>query len=182
MQSEIDSLKEKNSELLDEVEDLKEASDANISLQDTKNVKQSENKVTKNSSKENLFNMQPLIGSVGGFAGTTYSNEKDNVGNIYLNGYIILCGYSENTITYALDGNYKKVFGEIALNNSSNNIRDGIWLEFYGDGELIGATDHLFAGVRPISYDFDVTGVTDLQIQAKGEVMASMLTNGIYIQ
>lgn len=131
--------------------------------------------------KINLAEEQPLAGNADEFwCGT--SDYTDNMGNKYVNQ--IYCVRETRELTYALDSRYTVLSATFGLRETDNDIEDGVWIEFYGDGKKIGETIHFYAGVRPNSIELDVTGVNDLQILAKSNVKywgAFLLTDGIFV-
>lgn len=147
--------------------------------------KETENTTQKNEyGKTNIFYEEVFIGDLISFARES-SGEKDNVGNKYPSGFFI--NYDAlfdngNNLTYYIQKKYRLISGTIGLYQEQNDIDDGIWLEFYGDDKFIGATQHLFAGIEPIKFEFDISGVTKLKIILKGGDQSSgILTNGFYL-
>ena len=129
-----------------------------------------------------IADMTPLIGKSDKFWYS--STSKDNVGNTYK--YQLYCGGEGYTqeITYALDSNYITLKGELGLREQNNNLNDGIWIEFYGDGKKLGETIHFYKGVRPYSFEINVSGVNDLKIVCTSNSMhrdGYLLTNGFFV-
>ncbi len=183
LKSENEKLEDKNKELSAEIDKYKKESTSTSASE--KNTSSTNGSNVNTAGKKKLFELQPLIGKLYDFAQETIGEKKDNIGNLYPNGYILYANeYTAKSITYALEEKYKTLSGEIALDSENNSLRDGIWFEFYTNGEMIGSTDHLYAGVRPISFEIDVSGVNDLEIQAKitGTTIGSVLTNGFYVE
>ncbi len=46
--------------------------------------------------------------------------------------------------------NIKPLAGTIGLRDADNDINKGAWIEFYGDGKLIGESARFVAGTRPL--------------------------------
>lgn len=183
---EIESLKSENEELEDKNKELsaeidKYAKEYTSTSNSEKNTSSTNGSNANTAGKKKLFEMQPLIGSIVDFACTLTFDNQDNLGNKYPNGYFLNL-IKDKSITFALDGKYSKLTGDLALDSSSNSIRDGAWLEFYSNGELIGTTEHLYAGVRPITFEIDITGVKDLEIRENYTQSAILLTNGFYVE
>ena len=129
-----------------------------------------------------LHEMSPLIGKNDDFWGTC--STTDNMGNSYkMQVYCCAEGYSHE-ITYALDGKYKILTGTIALRDADNDLNKGAWIEFYGDGKLIGESARFVAGTRPCTIEIDVTGVNDLMIKTNSASIyesAFLLTDGFKV-
>lgn len=143
---------------------------------------------TKNTTaSSNLFEQNELIGQTEDLTNSSV-DFVDNVGNTYPGGYSIYYDGNGNKngreVTYALDGKYTTLRGTIALRSSENDIRDGVWLEFYdGNNKLIRETDHLYAGVSPVLVEVDVTQVDRLRVKANGgDQYAFILTSGLYLE
>lgn len=108
----------------------------------------------------------------------------DNVGNEYAEGY-----YIENCEgTYLLEGKYKTLTLDLALDDKDKNTRNVVFLEFYDEnGTLLGKTDEIKSGVRPKEYSFSVEGVEELEIIPNFSISGSyyaptILTHGIYLE
>ena len=111
----------------------------------------------------------------------------DNVGKSYPDGYSIYydgAGNKDREVTFLLEKEYTKLTGTIALRSGENDIRDGVWLEFYdGKNNLIGKTEHLYAGVLPVDVYVDISGVDRLKVKANGgNQFAFILTSGFYLE
>lgn len=108
----------------------------------------------------------------------------DNVGNLYPpSAYEIYASdtETENSITYALDGEYALLTGTLAIRK--NSYHESLWVEFY-DGDLkLGETEIVGDGIRPVDFEINVTGVIDLTIKAKTNTSYGFAyTNGFYLQ
>ena len=124
----------------------------------------------------------PLIGENDEF--WNYGSYEDNMGSYHT--YRIFCFSSKSSkgITYPLNSCYSCIKGDVALGRKSNDIEYDIWIEFYGDGVLIGETAHFNAGVRPSSFEVDVSGVNDLTIVTNSDSVhwgGEILTNGFFL-
>ncbi len=134
----------------------------------------------------NLFEQNELIGKTEDLTNSSV-DFVDNVGNTYPRGYSIYYDGNGNKsgreVTYALDGKYTTLRGTIALRSSENDIRDGVWLEFYDNNTLIYQTGHLYAGVLPIEFSVDVSQIDRLKVKANGgDQFAFILTSGFYLE
>lgn len=133
-----------------------------------------------------LFEMQPLYknGSDIIFSHRGDVKRPDNVGNFYsAEAYEIFAGGNGNdcSITFALDEKYTLLTGELAIRQ--NEGHESLWVEFYDGDILLGKSDELGDGVRPIKFEIDVTGVTDLTIKAKTySSFGFAYTEGFYVQ
>lgn len=129
-----------------------------------------------------LHEMSALVGDNDEFWYTC--STTDNMGNSYK--YEVYCGaegYS-NEITYALDGKYTILSGTLGLRKADNDKKNGIWIEFYGDGKLIGESVHFVSGTRPYTFEIDVTGVNDLTIKTNSTSIHNsgfLLTDGFKV-
>ncbi len=129
-----------------------------------------------------LHEMNALIGKNDKFWYTC--STTDNMGNSYK--YEVYCGaegYSSE-ITYALDGKYTILSGTLGLRKADNDKKNGIWIEFYGDGKLIGESVHFVSGTRPYTFEIDVTGVNDLTIKTNSTSIHNsgfLLTDGFKV-
>lgn len=150
-----------------------------------------EQPVNERVSKVNILEMQPFVGDLDDFVYNAGANgdNVDNVGNTYPSGYE-LCyngyGWNDrliNKVTFILDKQYTTLSGTIALRQSYNDIEDGVWLEFYEGDILLYETDHLYAGIRPVEFSYDVSDVDELTMMIMGgDDIAFILTDGIYLE
>ncbi len=105
---------------------------------------------------------------------------EDNLGNDYK--FMVSCGadgYSHEII-YALDGKYTILSGNLGVRRNDSSI----WMEFYGDGTLIGETIHFDSDTRPYTFEINVTGVTDLMIKTNSTSIHNsgfLLTDGFKV-
>ena len=129
-----------------------------------------------------LHEMSALVGDNDEFWDTC--STTDNMGNSYK--YEVHCGaesYSDE-ITYALDEKYTILSGTLGLRNADNDKKNGMWIEFYGDGKLIGESVHFVSGTRPYTFEIDVTGVTDLMVKTNSTSIYNsgfLLTDGFKV-
>lgn len=109
---------------------------------------------------------------------------SDNVGNMYPpDAYEIYANSDgkERSVTFMLDKQYTLLTGTLAIRKNGNH--ESIWLEFYDGDILLGKTDVLEDGVRPITFEINIAGVTDLTIKSKTNTSFGFAyTNGFYIQ
>ncbi|MCX7921663.1 MAG: stalk domain-containing protein [Clostridia bacterium] len=69
--------------------------------------------------------------------------------------------YSE----YLLNSKYSRLKGTFVLHYDSRNDTTATYLKIYGDDKLLHTLPELKAGVQPISFDVDVTGVEKLKFE-----------------
>ncbi len=89
------------------------------------------------------------------------TSDEDNAGNVYYNA--VTPKYPSGN-TYLLNGQYSKISGTYYLRENAKNTSYDMTLEVYGDGELLYIAT-LTAGVQPISFDVDITGVLNLEVK-----------------
>lgn len=111
-------------------------------------------------------------------------SRPDNVGNMYSpDAYEIYASNygGERSVTFILDKQYTLLTGTLAIRE--NNSHESIWLEFYEGDRLLGETDVLGDGIRPIDFEINVSGATELTIKSKTNTSCGFAyTNGFYIQ
>lgn len=66
--------------------------------------------------------------------------------------------------TYLLGGKYEKLSFAMGLSSQCRDTSGAVWFDFYGDGKMIGRTDQFTSGVKPASYEIDVSGVDKLRV------------------
>lgn len=181
----VERYKEENDSLNSTIEDL-ELQINNLEEENARLKEQIGIVETDTSVETNLFEMQPIVGQKQDIVKSSV-DFIDNVGNNYPNGYSIYYdgnGNEDNReATYLLEKKYKTLSGKIALRNNENDIRDGVWVEFYDNNTLIYQTDHLYAGVLPIEFSVDVSQIDRLKVKANGgDQFAFILTSGFYLE
>lgn len=131
-----------------------------------------------------LFEMQILYknGDDFLFSHVGSVNRPDNVGNMYsASAYEIYASGDDRSVTYALDQKYTLLTGTLAIRQNSGH--ESVWVEFYDGDILLGRTDEVCDGVRPISFEISVAGVTDLTIKARTNASYGFAyTEGFYVQ
>lgn len=128
----------------------------------------------------NLLDTDPFIGSTDKFLNLAPSGSKDNLGNSYAGDYLISGVASGNNITYNLEGKYNSLSGTIALPDYYNDIKDGVWLEFRSSNSLLYETEHLYAGIRPVNFQIDITGLQEITIEVCG--FGGIYTKGLFVK
>ncbi|MDD3217699.1 MAG: NPCBM/NEW2 domain-containing protein [Lachnospiraceae bacterium] len=89
----------------------------------------------------------------------------DNYGNVYQTATKVQCYVDHKAYsTYSLDGSYLKLKGTIALPEERKNDDNTKWLEVYSGNTLLYTSDSLTAGTPPISFEVDISGVTELTL------------------
>lgn len=111
-------------------------------------------------------------------------NDKDNTGNTYLRGlkFTQYESYGDGNesssqyIEYLLNQKYSKVSGKFVLHYDHRNdpgANSNSKMKIYGDDQLIYTSPVLKAGVLPINFDVNVTGVIKLKIQFENDKLDS---------
>jgi len=116
--------------------------------------------------RDNLGNIYPNGGIIAGNSITTETNTNwTNGGSANANGRSGAQNRANNhSISYLLNGNYMRFTGTLALTWNSRNALQNYQIQFWGDSALIYTSPIITGGTHPISFDVDVTGVTQLQI------------------
>lgn len=98
------------------------------------------------------------------FVGENLGNggqELDNVQNMQINVVTSKYGHFDNT--YKLNGEYKKITGNLYQPFEYRSERYRRVLEIYGDGRLLYSAK-MGAGIEPVSFSVDLSGVEELEI------------------
>lgn len=135
--------------------------------------------------KTNIFELLPFKENGGDFVSSS-NGYKDNLGNTYPDGYLIMYNHMVNIdkeVCYVLDQKYSTLSGTIALNYANKDIKDGLWIEFYSNDKMIAQTESLSSGVKPIEFSVDVSQVSELTIRINGGgYSGGILTQGFYLE
>lgn len=135
--------------------------------------------------KEDIFSFLPFKENGGDFLHSA-NGYKDNLGNTYPDGYLIMYNHMVNRdkeICYVLDQKYSTLSGTIALNYSNKDIKEGLWIEFYSNDKMIWKTQSLSSGVKPVEFSVDVSQVSELTIRINGGgYSGGILTQGFYLE
>lgn len=91
------------------------------------------------------------------------SNGKDNTGIVHNSGM----GIYHGNVEYLLNGKYKKFKGTVGIAYQDRDNSFENTFKIYGDGKLLYSSPILTAGVKPISFDVDITGVLNLTIESE---------------
>ncbi|NPV89415.1 MAG: copper amine oxidase [Firmicutes bacterium] len=112
------------------------------------------------------------------------NNVKDNLGNEYSYGiskYGALSSYAECWQSYLINGRYSRMKGKFVLDYDTRSTSDESRLRVYGDGRLIYESPNMTAGVHPVDFDVDLTGVLELKVEIAGSGGITYLVNtGLY--
>lgn len=133
-----------------------------------------------------ILQLQALYKSDGDmvFSHSEDTGRLDNVGNSYsADAYELYASVTggDRSITFPLDGKYSTLSGTIAIRQ--NESHESLRLEFYNGDVLIGQTEMLRDGVRPIDFSVDVSGVVDLTLRTSTETSYGFAyTNGLYLE
>lgn len=107
--------------------------------------------------------------------GNWYRTEtkKDNLGNVHQNCLYMSSRGGGKGISYALNGQYRRLTGTFFRDyNSRSNLSDRT-LEIYGDGNLLWSCT-LTGGDFPVEFDVNVTGVLALTFKQNSYDVTSL--------
>jgi len=105
---------------------------------------------------------------------------KDNLGNTYTEG---LTHYgSTASRDYILDGKYSRMRGTFILRYRSRSTSGKYMLKIYGDDKLLYSFSEMTAGVRPVEFEVDLTGVLQMRIEMStgNNAHALIVDTGLY--
>lgn len=91
------------------------------------------------------------------------SSAKDNMGNTYHD--VVKLGYSRGFEEYKINGRYQKIKGRMILGYEDKSKKGCTWVKIYGDGKLLYTSPDFTAGVEPVDFEVDLTGVLTLKIE-----------------
>lgn len=183
--AENEELSEKINSLSSEIETVKQQLEEKNTSSETDELMGDESRNEKVGS-VSLFDLTAFIGDfelefTNGMV--RCGDDTDNLGNTYTGGYRVNIDNAwDKEAVFAIDKKYSTISGTIALHSNCNEITDGIWIEFYDGERLIAETEHLYAGVRPISYEYDISNVDELKVVFAGTINAQMLMFGPYLK
>lgn len=92
--------------------------------------------------------------------------KTDNVGNEHIRTITYGYPYKINN-TYLLNGNYTAITGVLFQTQEMRNSKTESTLKIYGDEKLLYQSS-VSAGVLPIDFDVDLTGILKLRIEFNG--------------
>ena len=97
----------------------------------------------------------------------TKDSISDNLGESYSNVF-----YARESITrkhhsrvILLNGQYNRMTGRVIVGIEDKNKDEVGEVSFFGDGDLLFASGEMGAGVKPIDFEIDLTGILELRIQ-----------------
>ncbi|MDP4180123.1 MAG: NPCBM/NEW2 domain-containing protein, partial [Bacillota bacterium] len=105
-----------------------------------------------------------------GWSGWDSSKDKDSAGNSYTHGikYTLTALDKNSQFTeYLLNQKYKQFSGKFLLHYDSRSECRDAYLEVYGDDKLLYTSPSMKAGVLPVDFKVDVSGVIKLKISLK---------------
>lgn len=85
--------------------------------------------------------------------------------NVTHNRSFYISNYGSPSIEFFTNKNYSKFSGIIACSSNQRNNKDSMFIEIYGDGNLIYTSSVMTASTLPESFDIDISGVTVLKIR-----------------
>lgn len=96
-------------------------------------------------------------------------NDKDNVGNSYLKGTTFYFAWSSASqyYEYLVNQKYTNIKGTFVLHHDDRSSNRQGCLKIYGDEKLIYTSPYMSAGVQPINFDVDITGVIKLKVEVE---------------
>lgn len=164
LQKGIENLKTENKALEDENQKLKDKIDELI------------NGVDDSIEQVSIFTLETFSGR-GGWRNSTYSQSSftDTYGNAYQSAYEALHIWEGSSTynsppVYLLDRKYSKCQGQLAWPKEQKDKEGRIWIEFYGDDELLYTTEKISADDRVFAFEFDVSNVEKLKIYRRASV------------
>lgn len=103
------------------------------------------------------------------------SSFTDTYGNTYPSAYEASHIWEESHTynsppVYLLDGKYSKCQGQFAWPKEKKDKKGRIWIEFYGDDELLYKTEKISADDRAFTFEFDVSNVQKLKICRRASI------------
>lgn len=99
------------------------------------------------------------------------SVDKDNTGKQYSKGtsfspsYYLTAG--KHYFEYLINQKYSRIKGTFVLNYKYRDVNRPAVLKLYGDDKLIYTSNEMKAGVLPIGFDVDITGVIKLRLEVE---------------
>lgn len=90
---------------------------------------------------------------------------KDNVGNMYYDGFAFTNWCSSGFYVYNIDQKYKAFKGIIALTEADKDTSYLLMVKIYGDNKLLYTSPRMTKGSYPVKFDVNVTGVNQLKIE-----------------
>lgn len=112
-----------------------------------------------------------------------WTGDVDNYGDQYNHGiYVQTWGDAKNrkdSLTYALDGQYKKFEGTIVLHSDDKNSKQNNKIIVSLDGVDVYVSQPITAGTRPQNFSIDVAGALNMEIRLVDDTTAYSDTIGI---
>lgn len=93
---------------------------------------------------------------------TIYDSVEDNLGNTY-NNAVSLSYFKDETRTYKMNGEYKRIKGTLFVRKEERNTDWGTLLQIIGDGNLLYSAQ-VSGGDEPISFNVDISNIEELSI------------------
>lgn len=90
--------------------------------------------------------------------------ETDNLGNEHINTMCLSSYNSTGSITYKLNGQYRRLTGTLFQQYWFRDYETGGTLVISGDGRELWR-GHVAAGIDPVDFDVDITGVLELTLE-----------------
>lgn len=91
------------------------------------------------------------------------TGRKDNIGNEYSRSICPSSSYSKTHITFKINKEYSVLTGVVYVKYGSRSTRESQRIKIYGDDILLYTSEFLTAGVEPIPFEIQVTGVNKLK-------------------
>lgn len=167
-------LKEKNSDLQNQILSLTEENEAlKILLSSDNDVKGGNfgNEVSTNSSTNivSIFDLDTFRGEGGWHKSIDDIDYTDTYDNEYVTSYwgkhyAVTKNIEYSFPTYLLDNKYSICYGQMAWSKGSKNIEGSAWLEFYSDDKCIYMTEPISADSKILDFSFSVEGLEKLTI------------------
>lgn len=96
--------------------------------------------------------------------------DMDNTGNRYSQGHVFYFGDNGSQYAeYLIKQKYKYIKGTFVLQHEYRTRNRQASLKIYGDEKLLYTSGLIYAGVEPIAFDVDITGVRKLKIEIESQ-------------
>lgn len=112
-----------------------------------------------------------------------YETVKDNLSNIYQNGFGGSNSYEENSQTYSLNQQYQSFRGTVVLDYDSRACNpENTYVKIYGDDVALWVSPLITAGQDPVFFDLEeeISGVNTLRITIYGESEIRLVDCALY--
>lgn len=117
-----------------------------------------------------------------GFKFRRVDTAKDNLGNEYIDPMRIMRScQTKYWESYMLTEDYSTFSGTLFIDYEDRSSRTTCSVRVYGDGELLYSSPTMTAGVQPVDFSVDISGVDELKLEVNGKWSSSYSWLGVYI-